>query len=150
MKKAFILILVTLFCFAANAQNNQTKSTKTATTTTIQKAVIQTNGVCEKCEKIFKDNVPSFKGVKDFSYDKNTSKLTVLYDTKKTNAQEIRLQISKLGYNADDIKADPAARAKLPACCQTEKDSNKQSDCNGQHSGCSGNHQGCGGCNGKH
>ena len=147
MKKLAILILAALISFGAAAQNaKQTTSTnataKAATTTTIQKVVIQTNGVCSKCEALFKENVPFFKGVKDYSYDSKTSKMTIAYDSKKTNPDLLRQQISKLGYNADNVKADPAARAKLPACCQVDKKP-------GQEAGCAGHqHSGCGGCNG--
>jgi Copper chaperone len=64
--------------------------------------------------------VPFFKGVKEYTYDPATVKLTVTYDTKKTTADQIRKQISDLGYDADNVKANEAARAKLPACCRKE------------------------------
>ncbi|MBO4654682.1 MAG: cation transporter [Bacteroidales bacterium] len=169
MKKLAILIFAALIGFSAAAQSTKTtadsknasKQTTTSTApakqatfspTTIQKVVIQTNGVCSKCEALFKENVPFFKGVKDYTYDSKTSKMTITYDSKKTNPDLLRQQISKLGYNADNVKADPAARAKLPACCQVDKkpgqaagccghDANK-GGCSGQHSGCSGHSQG--------
>jgi copper chaperone CopZ len=148
MKKIAILVLVVMMGFTAAAQTAKTTSTqKTATTTTsatsIQKVVIQTNGVCEKCEALFKENVPYFKGVKDYTYDPKTSKMTITYDSKKTNPDLLRQQISKLGYNADNVKADPAARAKLPACCQAEKKATQASGCCGHgenHGNCSGHH----------
>ena len=129
MKKLAILIFAALIGFSAAAQNTKvttapSSNSKTATTTTtssIQKVVIQTNGVCSKCEALFKENVPYFKGVKDYAYDPKTAKMTITYDSKKTNPDLLRQQISKLGYNADNVKADPAARAKLPACCQVDK-----------------------------
>ena len=176
MKKLAILIFAALIGFSAAAQSSKTtadsKNTgkqptvsattakQTTTTATIQKVVIQTNGVCSKCEALFKENVPFFKGVKDYTYDPKTSKMTISYDAKKTNPDMLRQQISKLGYNADNVKADPAARAKLPACCQAEKkpaqaagccghDANK-GGCSGHHSGCSGHDANKGGCSGQH
>jgi len=155
MKKLAILIFAALIGFSAAAQNakiatTQSSSTKTAATASIQKVVIQTNGVCSKCETLFKENVPFFKGVKDYAYDPKTAKMTITYDSKKTNPDLLRQQISKLGYNADNVKADPAARAKLPACCQVDKKPGQDSKCDGHnHSGCSGHgNSGCGGCNG--
>ncbi|MBP5662685.1 MAG: cation transporter [Bacteroidales bacterium] len=156
MKKLAILIFAALIGFSATAQNAKvttapSSNSKTATatsTTSIQKVVIQTNGVCSKCEALFKENVPFFKGVKDYAYDPKTSKMTITYDSKKTNPDLLRQQISKLGYNADNVKADPAARAKLPACCQVDKKPGQEAGCSG-HSGCSGHgNSGCGGCNG--
>lgn len=167
MKKLAILILVALIGFSANAQTTKTtadsKSTSkqatlstapakqaTATTSTMQKVVIQTNGVCSKCEALFKENVPFFKGVKDYTYDPKTSKMTITYDSKKTNPDMLRQQISKLGYNADNVKADPAARAKLPACCQVDKKPGQAAGCcdHGSKSGCSGHNHGQ--CQGNH
>ena len=154
MKKLAILIFAALIGFSAAAQNAKvtaasSSNTQTSTTTTIQKVVIQTNGVCSKCEALFKENVPFFKGVKDYAYDPKTAKMTITYDSKKTNPDLLRQQISKLGYNADNVKADPAARAKLPACCQVDKKPGQEAGCGHNHSGCSGHgNSGCGGCNG--
>ena len=138
MKKLILLALVSLITLGVSAQKAASKGEQTVT--------IQTNGVCQKCADKFKENVPYFKGVKSYTYDMKTAKLTINYDSKKTNPDQLRQQISKLGYNADNVKADPAARAKLPACCRVEK-----SGCggcsghgNGQGCGNHGNGQGCG------
>ncbi|MBQ6156169.1 MAG: cation transporter [Bacteroidales bacterium] len=129
MKRIIILALVSLITLGVSAQKTASKNEQTVT--------IQTNGVCQKCADKFKENVPYFKGVKSYTYDQKTAKLTINYDAKKTNPDQLRQQISKLGYNADNVKADAAARAKLPACCRVEK-----SGCGG----CAGhgNGQGCG------
>jgi copper chaperone CopZ len=138
MKRLIVLALVSLITLGASAQKAASKNEQTVT--------IQTNGVCQKCADKFKENVPYFKGVKSYSYDMKTAKLTINYDAKKTNPDQLRQEISKLGYNADNVKADAAARAKLPACCRVEK-----SGCggcsghgNGQGCGNHGNGQGCG------
>ena len=129
MKKIIILALVSLITLGVSAQKTASKNEQTVT--------IQTNGVCQKCADKFKENVPYFKGVKSYTYDMKTAKLTINYDAKKTNPDQLRTQVSKLGYNADNVKADPAARAKLPACCRAEK--------SGGCGGCAGhgNGQGC-------
>lgn len=130
MKRIIILALVSLITLGVSAQKTASKNEQTVT--------IQTNGVCQKCADKFKENVPYFKGVKSYTYDMKTAKLTINYDAKKTNPDQLRTQVSKLGYNADNVKADPAARAKLPACCRAEK--------SGSCGGCAGhgNGQGCG------
>ena len=127
MKKIIILAIAAILTLGANAQQ-VSKGEQTVT--------IQTNGVCQKCADKFKENVPYFKGVKSYSYDMKTAKLTINYDAKKTNPDQLRTEVSKLGYNADNVKADPAARAKLPACCRAEKGAG---GCSGHGGG-----QGCG------
>ena len=133
MKKLILLALVSLITLGVSAQQ-----TKTATKG-VQTVTIQTNGVCQKCADKFKENVPYFKGVKSYNYDMKTAKLTINYDAKKTNPDQLRQEVSKLGYNADNVKADPAARAKLPACCRVEKGKSGCGGCAGH-----GNGQGCG------
>ncbi len=106
MKKFILLALMAIVTMGAYAQN--------------QSVVIKTNASlnCDKCINRFKENVPFFKGVKTYTYDAKTAVLTINYDSKKTNPDQIRQQISKLGYDADNVKADAAARAKLPDCCK--------------------------------
>lgn len=128
MKKLFLIALIAIIGTVAEAQTTEKATIE-----------IQTNGVCKTCEELFTKNVPYFKGVTDYSYDAATAKMKVTYSTKKTTADEIRKGISKLGYNADNVKADPAAREKLPACCKADKNSSSKSGCSHSHS-CSGKH----------
>ena len=106
MKKLILMALMAVVTLSAYAQ--------------MQSVTIQTNASlkCQKCTDRFKENVPFFKGVKDYTYDANTAKITINYDAKKTNPDILRKEISKMGYDADAVKADPAAREKLPACCK--------------------------------
>ncbi|MDR1757869.1 MAG: cation transporter [Bacteroidales bacterium] len=110
MKKYFLMLVLVVAVSGVKAQQKNKET-----------IVIQTNGVCEMCEKRFMDNVPYFKGVTDCKYEASTSKLTVIYQPKKTTVEQIRQGISKLGYDADTVKADQTARAKLPACCRADK-----------------------------
>ena len=135
MKKILVLAIVAIFSLSAFAQKASTET-----------VVIQTNGVCQKCADRFNENVPYFKGVKTYSYDMKTAKLTINYDAQKTNPDQLRKEISKLGFNADNVKADASARANLPACCRGEKScgSNEQAEahkCNHQCQGQSGEHK---------
>jgi hypothetical protein len=58
------------------------------------------------------------KGVKMYELDEKAMKFTVYYNPKKTNLQAIKEGISKLGYDADDIKATNEGIATLDACCK--------------------------------
>ncbi|MDR1791922.1 MAG: cation transporter [Bacteroidales bacterium] len=111
MKKKIVICLMAILCGL----------TVVAQKSDVKKTVIQTNGVCGMCKQRFMDNVPYFKGVTDVSYDMATAKLTVTYDAKKTTVDAICKGISQLGYDANDVKADPKVRAKLPPCCRADK-----------------------------
>ena len=104
-----------------------------------QNVTIQTNGKCGRCAKVMQTAVPTFEGVQACSYDMATAKLTVSYDPKQTTADAIRKGVSKLGYDADNVKADAEARAKLPACCRGEAQCGGEAKA-GEHK-CSGHAQ---------
>jgi mercuric ion binding protein len=109
-----LLILVTVF-LASNAVTAQK---------TNQKAVIKTTlncdhcTACETCGMKFKTEMLKIKGVKMYELDDKAMTFTVYYNAKKTNLQKIKEAISKLGYDADEVKADPASVEKLDACCK--------------------------------
>ncbi|MDR2868265.1 MAG: heavy-metal-associated domain-containing protein [Bacteroidales bacterium] len=135
MKRTLILALVAILSLSGFAQTKKEAIDDSKKPEVQQMVVIQTNGVCGMCKDRIMENVPFFKGISDCSYDMATSKVTVKYDPKKTTPDAIRQGISKIGYDADAVKADAAVRAKLPACCRADKKDASQgssSHC-GQH-----------------
>lgn len=79
---------------------------------------IKTSIQCEMCEERIMANLPFEKGIKDIQVDVDTKIVTVTYKPDKTDPGKIRTAISKIGYDADDVPADPVAYAKLPECCK--------------------------------
>lgn len=99
------LLIVTTSAFA------QKKSESVTVNTTIQ---------CSQCEKRILKNIPFEKGVKDVKVDLDKKTVWVEFDPSKTSALKIRQAISKLGYDADDVKRDQKAYDKLPTCCRED------------------------------
>ena len=91
---------------------------------TTQKAVIKTTlhcdhcKECETCGQLFKTEMLKIKGLKMYELDDKAMMFTVYFNTKKTTLQAIREGISKLGYDADDVKADKVAYENLDGCCK--------------------------------
>jgi copper chaperone CopZ len=89
-----------------------------------EKAVIKTTIYCDHCKECetcglnFRDNMLKINGVKMYELDAEKMTITVYYSGKKTNLQKIKTAISKLGYDADDIKADIMSYEKLDGCCK--------------------------------
>ena len=81
---------------------------------------IQTSAICGMCEERIESNMAYEKGVKSVVLDDKTKIVTIMYKTDKTDPDKLRKAISKLGYDADDVEADPKAYAKLPPCCKTD------------------------------
>ncbi len=89
-----------------------------------EKAVIKTFFNCDHCEACetcgqkFKTEMLKIKGLRMYELDEKAMTFTVYFNSKKTNIQTIREAISKLGYDADDVKADPKAYENLDQCCK--------------------------------
>ena len=114
MKNYFLIIFFALFTISISAQGVK-KS---------QKAVIKTTLFCDHCKNCetcggnFQSNMLKIKGVKMYQLDEKNMTITVFYNTQKTDLQTIKLAISKMGYDADDVKADLAAYEQLDDCCK--------------------------------
>ena len=83
---------------------------------------IKTSSQCDMCKERIEEALAFEKGVKKSELDLETHIVTVTYRKGKTTPENIRKAIAKIGYDADDVKADPKAYGKLPACCKKPDD----------------------------
>ena len=113
MKHLLSIILITLLSFGVAQAQNKVE-------TIAIKASIYCDHCkqCESCGNRLENAVYGVKGIKRVDIDEAGKSLTVIYNPKKTSADAIRKAIAKVGYDADDVKADPAAYAKLDDCCK--------------------------------
>ncbi len=98
--------------FVSNLAFSQKPASKTET------VVIMTSAECDECKERIEGSLNYTKGVKFAELDVNSRKLTVKFKNDVITLTEIKKQISNLGYNADEVLADPVAYEKLPACCK--------------------------------
>lgn len=111
------IVLYTVLLFAFGTINAQ-ESIKN------RKAVIKTNiycdhcKACETCGKNFQANLLKIKGLKMYELDEKKMTITVYFNPQKTSLENIKTSISKLGYDADDVKADVTAYEQLDGCCK--------------------------------
>jgi periplasmic mercuric ion binding protein len=91
-----------------------------------EKVTFKSTVVCSMC----KDNIVKYmayeKGVKDISVDLKEKTVTIVYNPKKTTVEKLKVALTKSGYDADELKADPKAFDKLPECCKTECEMDKK------------------------
>ncbi len=89
-----------------------------------QKVVIKTTLNCDHCKECetcglkFKTEMLKIKGVKMYELDDKAMTFTIYYNSKKTNLQAIKEGISKLGFDADEVKATAEGIASLDECCK--------------------------------
>jgi len=113
MKRQIKIIAILLIFMATGvAASAQVKKTDTIH--------IKTSAVCGQCKDRIESGMAFEKGVKDVKLDVETKEATIVYSTSKTDPDQLRKCISRLGYDADSIAADPVAYKKLPACCKKD------------------------------
>lgn len=112
IKSVLLVAFIVLISNTATAQKSNVK------------AIIKTTLNCDHCKECetcglkFKTEMLKIKGVKMYELDDKAMTFTVYYNAKKTNIQTIREAISKLGYDADDVKATAQGIASLDGCCK--------------------------------
>ena len=112
LKSIILFIVVTLASNTAFAQK------------TNQKAVIKTTLNCDHCKECetcglkFKTEMLKIKGLKMYELDDKKMIFTVYFNAKKTNLQTIKNSISKMGYDADEVKATAEGIESLDGCCK--------------------------------
>jgi periplasmic mercuric ion binding protein len=112
--KKLILILVAVFTvISVNAQ----KEKKVMDT-------IMTSSECGMCKITIEDGLNYVKGISFAELDVPTKKLVVKYKVSLITLEEIRILVSNLGYDADDLEANEEAYNNLPKCCKKGAHSN--------------------------
>ena len=103
-----IFILVIFFSVLMIGCNNASEE-MVINTPTIQ---------CGMCQKIIEVGLAKVDGVSNPRVDLKTKKTILLHDPEKINKKSIEKIVSELGYQANDLKANPDSYADLPACCK--------------------------------
>lgn len=85
---------------------------------TLKTAVIKSSNQCGMCTMTIGDALFAIKGVKNVQVDEKAHTITVQFLQEKTNLQKIKKAITKVGYDADNLKANKAAYNKLAGCCK--------------------------------
>ena len=94
------ILIAVAFLFALNVVSAQEKKRKGKE----EQVVFSVNMHCENCEKRIKKNIPYEKGVNDLTTDLNKHLVTIKYKTAKTNKDNLKMAIEKLGYTCEEVK----------------------------------------------
>ena len=110
MKRILIMAVAALFLAGSSSmaqeppnQNPKTeKASKTEKTTAT--VTFETNLSCNSCVRKVNENISFEKGVKDLKVSLEEEKITITYDTRKTDEETLACSIKKLGYKAEKVK----------------------------------------------
>ena len=111
MKIAMFAVLVFLIGGSLSAQDAKTAELE-----------ILTSAQCSMCKETIEKAMAFEKGVIKAALVVETKILKVTYKTAKTNPETIRKAVSAVGYDADDVAANPEAYNTLSDCCKKPED----------------------------
>ena len=111
LKSLLVVVTLVFVSFGANAQA-QNKNEQTLK--------VKTSAVCDMCKMTLEKAMAYEKGVKSSSLDVDSKILTVVFDSRKTNPDNIRKAVNETGYDADDKPASERAYKRLDDCCKKE------------------------------
>lgn len=85
-----------------------------ATTVEVKLATMQ----CAMCSHTIEEALKKVDGVQSVEVNLDAKTAKVTFDAKVTSVPALEQAVVKVGYAANDKKADADAYAKLPSCCQ--------------------------------
>jgi len=98
-------------------------NTASAQSASVDTLVVKSSIACDHCLECgtcgarLDDAVLGVPGVKNVVIQPEANTITVYYKTDKTTPEAIRNAIAAVGYDADDVKAEPAGFKELDGCC---------------------------------
>lgn len=87
-------------------------------TATIKTPTVQ----CDKCKDRIENYMKHEDGVVKINVDYKKKTTTVTWRTDRTNIENIKTAIANVGYDADDVTAEPDSYKRLPPCCKKPED----------------------------
>ncbi|OUL64064.1 DUF3347 domain-containing protein [Flavobacterium sp. AJR] len=112
--KTLLVAIVALLSFTAC--DAKIKNAKTET--------VKIFGNCEMCKKTI-EKAGNLKNSAEVDWNKDSKMATLTYDATKTNKEEILKRIALAGYDSNEFLAPNDVYAKLPECCQYERNNKK-------------------------
>ncbi len=112
MKKIILVVLVSLFGFAMQAQEKKNKNAK---------ADVEVKGNCEMCKKRIEKVAYSVSGVKSAVWHPEDQQLHLVFNEQKCTASDVAKAVAKAGHDTKEVKAVQEDYNKLHECCQYDR-----------------------------
>jgi len=109
--KYFLFAMMAMFVFTNSY--SQTKSGAAVTKT----EVIKVSGNCGMCKERI-ETAAKIDGVSQADWNKDTKKLTLVYNPSKVKSDDVQKKIAAAGHDTEKFKADDKTYNSLPGCCK--------------------------------
>ncbi|MBS1620279.1 MAG: heavy-metal-associated domain-containing protein [Bacteroidetes bacterium] len=112
MKILLASVVITLFSLNSLAQVKPALTAKIKTP----------NARCEECKTKIETYLKRYDGIISINVNFRKGETTVKYVTDRINIEEIKTAIANVGFDADDVPANPDFYKLLPKCCKKPED----------------------------
>ena len=111
---------MTVILTSCNSEANNSKESITdqteMTSSNIEHADLEVQGLCEMCKATIETTAAKVKGVTNATWDIESKKLHLDFDPHTTSVAAVSKAIAEAGYETELDKADKAAYEALPGC----------------------------------
>jgi mercuric ion binding protein len=118
MKKILFLIIVLFGLKGASFGQTKAQQTIKISMPTVQ---------CEMCKNRIESTLKRYDGVMFVAVNVKKKETVVKYLADRITNEDIKAAIATLGYDADEIKAEPDGYKRLPTCCKKAEDGGPKS-----------------------
>lgn len=107
-------------CNSKEANNSKEEITDHSemTTSHVEHAELEVQGLCEMCKATIETTAAKVKGVTNATWDIESKKLHLDFDPHTTSVAVVSKAIAEAGYETGLDKANKTAYDSLPACCK--------------------------------
>lgn len=112
MKNIFVILLVSFFGFAVQAQEKKNKNAKTD---------VEVKGNCDMCKKRIEKAAYSVPGVKSAVWHSDDQMLHLVINEQKCSTIDVENAVAKAGHDTKDVKAPEDSYNELHTCCQYDR-----------------------------
>jgi mercuric ion binding protein len=113
MKKIHLFLALIFGLTTAGVAQTKSQLTAVIKTPTVQ---------CDQCKARIERYMAHEDGIVKVNVDYKKKITTVTYMTDRTNIENIKALIANVGYDADDVTAEPDAYKRLPPSCKKPED----------------------------
>lgn len=121
MRKIIIVLLVSLFGFAVQAQDSSVSEQAQQKKNKNAKVDVEVKGNCEQCKKRIEKAAYSVPGVKSAVWHEDDATLHLIINEQKCSVLDVEKAIAKAGHDTKDIKATDEAYTNLHSCCKYDR-----------------------------
>lgn len=107
MKRRIFLATLPTFVSVAVLGNGNNETVK-----------IKTSAICGMCKNRIEKAFNALKGVESATLDLDSNIVTVVFNTLNISLTDLKGTLTKIGYDADELKASKEGFDKLPNCCK--------------------------------